>query len=239
MPNLSIIPARAVMDTTITPTQLRVLCAIGMHTNRLGGGVWTSINTLADEAGVSRSTVKRACEELEERGYLLRTERPGTTHLYEVVLDPVQHPVHPDEPGGGSSGRPGGEVIAVTPKRPKRTPPLHEQEARMVLDALWATYPKRPEPHSYPAALKALLPVLQAYPDGETAARIIRAVKRYATHCALNETDPQYVKSMPRFFADEFWKTYDVATVQGRTREEWARSGQDVLEFDRLLEEAR
>jgi hypothetical protein len=30
---------------------------------------------------------------------------------------------------------------------------------------------------------------------------------------------------------------YDVPMVHGRTREEWARSGQDVLEFDRLLED--
>jgi hypothetical protein len=42
---------------------------------------------------------------------------------------------------------------------------------------------------------------------------------------------------MPRFFADDFWRAYDVVLVQGRTREEWARSGQDVSKFDRLLAE--
>lgn len=230
MPNLSIIPARAVMDTEITPTQLRVLCAIGMHTNRLGGGVWTSINTLADEAGVSRSTVKRACEELEGRGYLLRTERPGTTYLYEVVLDPV----HLGEPGGGSSGRPGGQVIAVTPKRPQRTTPKNDYTAQEVevIDAIWQVYPKRPEPHPFLAARKAIVSVLRG---GASGMAVVRATQRYAQHCALNKTEPQYVKSIPRFFADEVWRVYDVPMVHGRTREEWARSGQDVMEFDRLL----
>ena len=234
MPNLSIIPAQAVMDPDLSHTQLRVLCAIGMHTNRLGGGVWTSINTLADEAGVSRSTVKRACEELETRGYLRRTERPGTTHLYEVVLDPVQHPVHLGEPGVRSSGRPGGQVIAVTPKRPKLTTP-HNELVELV-DALKLTYPKRPEEPPYPALLKAVDAALAA---GARPDQLERAADRYRVHCQLNGTEPKYVRSLVRFLTDGVWQTYDVKTVYGRTREEWARSGQDVLEFDRLLEEAR
>lgn len=230
MPNLSIIPAQAVMDRDLTATHLRVLCAIGLHTNKLGGGVWTSLNTLADEAGVSRSTVKRACEELETRGYLRRTERPGTTHLYEVVLDPG----HLGEPGVRSSGRTDTQVIAVTPKRPKRTTP-HNELVELV-DALKAVYPKRPEEPPYPALLKAVDAALTA---GATPDRLHRAADRYRVHCQLNATEPQYVKSLVRFLTDGVWQTYDVKTVHGRTREEWARSGQDVLEFDRLLEEAR
>ena len=230
MPNLSIIPAQAVMDRDLTATHLRVLCAIGLHTNKLGGGVWTSLNTLADEAGVSRSTVKRACEELETRGYLRRTERPGTTHLYEVVLDPG----HLGEPGVSSSGRPGGQVTAVTPKRPKLTTP-HNELVELV-DALKLTYPKRPEEPPYPALLKAVDAALAA---GARPDQLERAADRYRVHCQLNGTEPQYVKSLVRFLTDGVWQAYDVKTVYGRTREEWARSGQDVLEFDRLLEEAR
>jgi hypothetical protein len=30
------------------------------------------------------------------------------------------------------------------------------------------------------------------------------------------------------------WEQYSQVTVHGRTRDEWARSGQDVSEFDRL-----
>lgn len=229
MPNLSIIPAQAVMDRDLTHTQLRVLCAIGIHTNKLGGGVWTSLNTLADEAGVSRKTVQRSCEELVARGYLRITERPGTTNLYEVVLDPG----HPDDSGVRSSGRPATQVIAVTPKRPKLTTPHNELVG--LVDALKAVYPKRPEEPPFPALLKAVDVVLKA---GATPAQLTRAADRYATHCQLNHTEPQYVKSLVRFLTDGVWQAYDVKTVHGRTREQWARSGQDVLEFDRLLEEA-
>lgn len=234
MPNLSIIPAQAVMDRTITPTQLRVLCAIGIHTNKLGGGVWASLNTLADEAGVSRSTVKRSCDELAERGYLKIHERPGRTHLYEVVLDPV----HLDEPTPSSSGRTDTQVIAVTPKRPKRTTPVNaiSAEEQDIIDALWKTYPKRPEPPPFIPVRNAALAVLRSGVSGE---RLIRAAQRYATQCGLNHVEPKYVKSLLRFLTDGAWEVYDVKTVHGRTREEWARSGQDVLEFDRLLEEAR
>jgi len=234
MPNLSIIPAQAVMDRDLTATHLRVLCAIGIHTNKLGGGVWTSLNTLADEAGVSRSTVKRACEELETKGYLRVNLRGGRTSIYEVVLDPV----HPDELGGGSSGRPDTQVKAMTPKRPKRTTPpnVFSAEEQEIVDALWKTYPKRPEPPPFIPVRNAALALLRSGVSGE---RLVRAAHRYATQCALNQVDPKYVKSLHRFLTDGAWEVYDVKTVHGRTREEWARSGQDVLEFDRLLEEAR
>jgi hypothetical protein len=237
MPNLSIIPAQAVMDRTITPTQLRVLCAIGIHTNKLGGGVWTSLNTLADEAAVSRSTVKRACEELTERGYLRITDRPGRTHLFEVVLDPKVDPVHADDLTPGSSGRTDTQVIAMTPKRPQRTTPSNaiSAEEKDIVDALWKVYPKRPEPTPFIPVRNAALTVLRSGVSGE---RLIRAAHRYATQCELNHVEPKYVKSLLRFLTDGAWEVYDVKTVHGRTRAEWARSGQDVLEFDRLLEEA-
>lgn len=231
MPSLSIIPARAVMDQRLTPNQLRVLCAIGIHTDKLGGNVWTSVRTLAREANVSERTVQTACVVLVEYGYLRVVPRPGSTNLYEVQLDA------PPQPASGEGVQElvrGRGATATAPKRPQGTTPKHSEssaEERAVLQALWTTYPKRPEPHSFPAALKALVPVLRAGVDG---ARIIRAVERYAAHCRLNQTEPQYVKSMPRFFADDFWKAYDVVLVHGRTREEWARSGQDVSKFDSL-----
>lgn len=231
MPALSIIPAAAVMDESLTPTQLRVLCAIGIHTDKLGGNVWASVRTLAKEANVAERTVQAACAVLVERGYLKVIPRIGSTNLYEVQLDA---PLHRPAGEGVQELLRGRGAPAAAPKRPQRTTPKNNESSeaeRAVLQALWTKYPKRPEPHSFPAALKALVPVLRAGVDG---ARIVRAVERYATHCQLNKTEAQYVKSMPRFFADEFWRAYDVVLVHGRTREEWARSGQDVAKFDAM-----
>jgi len=240
MPNLSIIPAAAVMDAELSSTQLRVLCAIGIHTNKLGGGVWASVRTLAKEAGVSERTVQAACGVLEEKGYLTVIARPGLTNLYEVRLDAkgvqAAAPLHGDAPLPPQQLLHPTPAIAAAPKRPKGTTQntTYSADETRIVDAIWGCYPKRPEPHSYPAARKAIVPVLRAGTDGT---RLVRAVERYATHCGLNKTEPQYVKSMPRFFADDFWRAYDVVLVQGRTREEWARSGQDVSKFDRLLAE--
>jgi isocitrate dehydrogenase kinase/phosphatase len=63
---------------------------------------------------------------------------------------------------------------------------------------------------------------------------LYRAAQRYAESVLRERTEPKFVKSLHGFFSDDYWRAYDVALVEGRTREEWARSGQDVAEFDRL-----
>lgn len=230
MPNLSIIPAAAVMDRDLSHTHLRVLCAIGVHTDKLGGNVWTSVRTLAQEAGVSERTVQTACQALTEKGYLRVAIRPGRTNLYEVVLDtpalappqpaaPPQQLLHPTP------------AIAAAPKRPQLTTPKLPGATKDELRALEETYPERPEPIVWPPVVKELNALIR---DGVPFERIRRAAARYAVHCELNQTDPKYVKTLNRWLADGAWRAYDVITVHGRTREEWRRSGQDVLEFDRL-----
>lgn len=233
MPNLSIIPAAAVMDSELTPTQLRCLCAVGIHTDKLGGNVWTSVRTLAREANVSERTFQAACVVLVAKGYLAIRSRPGQTNLYEVVLQatpaaaaaplPPQELLHPTP------------AIAIAPKRPQRTTPPITRDEQIILDALWSAFPKRDTPHQYIPFRTEVLTLLRA---GVAGRALLTAVERYAAHCSLNKTEPQYVKGIHRFFAEDYWRAYDVPMVYGRTREEWARSGQDVLEFDRLLEEA-
>jgi hypothetical protein len=49
MPSLSIIPSAAVADERLTDLHIRVLCAIGTFSNRLGGNVWASVQTLASQ----------------------------------------------------------------------------------------------------------------------------------------------------------------------------------------------
>lgn len=226
MPNLSIIPAAAVLDRELTHSQLRALCAVGIHTDKLGGGVWASVKTLATEAGMSERTFQMACAALVERGYLVVKPRVGRTNLYEVVLQtppqptaPPQELLHPTP------------AVAVAPKRPQLTTPKLPSAAREDVDALIAAYPERPEPHIWPAVLKEVNALVHS---GVPMHNLLRCAERYAVHCKLNGTEPKYVKTLHRWLADGVWKTYDVRTLYGRTREEWIRSGQDVAEFDRL-----
>lgn len=236
MPLLSIVPAKAVSDPNITDTQVRVLCAIGTYTNRLGGNVWASVNTLAKSCNLSPRTIQRALPVLLNAGYLRVVVRPGRTNLYEVVLD--------TPPSGVTEGG----VTGVTPppsvESPKRSKErssstipqrVKDWDIAQQLTTIWNTYPPRPEPYAWVAVRKAVVETIES--ESVSVDRLVHAVRRYAQHCQATGVEPKYVKGMVGFFRDGYWKAFDVSTVHGRTREEWARSGQDVSEFDRLVEE--
>lgn len=228
MPHLAIIPAAAVADPELTDTQVRVLCAIGTFTNRLGGNVWASVETMADACHLSTRTVQRALPVLIDRGYLRRTTRTGRTNLYDIVLQGVTQESEGDDAAVTPPPTP------ESPKRPRRNDPLNEL-AQQVTRAVWGVYPKRDTPHLFPPALRA---IQQCLKDGADPDRLVQAAVAYATDCARKQTEPRFVRTIVRFYADGAWE-HHVAEVRvhGRTREEWARSGQDVQEFDRIAQE--
>ena len=104
------------------------------------------------------------------------------------------------------------------------------------VNTIWGLYPKRPEPYPWVAVRNILLELLQA---GHTEQALVTATTRYAQDVVRQNIEPRYVTGIVRFFRDGLWQQYADATprVFGRSREEWARSGQDVLEFDRLAGE--
>jgi len=142
--------------------------------------------------------------------------------------------------GGGDTADGGG----VTPQSPKRykerynitVPKTVKSEAQHpalsdVVDAIWAVYPQRLMPHPFIPFRAAVSTLLSAgvHPDN-----LYRAASRYAESVLRERTEPKFVKSLHGFYSDDYWRAYDITLVEGRTREEWARSGQDVAEFDRL-----
>lgn len=235
MPSLSIIPASAVADEQLTDAQVRVLCAIGTYTNKLGGNVWASVRTLASSCNLNPRTVQRALPVLLTHGYLSVLERPGRTNLYGIVLDRHTTPV---SPGGDSSVTP--PPTPVSPKRLKERynstrldKIVGDPDFMSAMDRIWSVYPARPEPYPFVAFRKAVAEQAQT---GVRLSELVHAAERYRSVVEREQTEPRYVRSPVRFYGEEIWRQYVVRTVHGRTREEWARSGQDVLEFDRLAE---
>lgn len=229
MPHLSIIPAAAVADSDLTDAQLRVLCAVGTFTNKLGGNCWASVMTLAKQSNLNIRTIQRSLSALVEKGYLRRIERVGHTNLYEVVL---QGGVTPESEGGDTGV--GGGVTLESPKRPRLNEKNNDRRivAQNVLKRIWSIFPKRDVPHLYPPALRAVEQVLA---QGVDPVRLEAAAVLYAEACIKDRTEPKYVKTIAKFYSDGAWEHYrPVARVYGRTREEWIRSGQDVAEFDKL-----
>lgn len=241
MPSLSIIPSAAVADERLTDLHIRVLCAIGTFSNRLGGNVWASVQTLASQSRLSTRSVQRALPGLIEAGYIRHMRRPGKTSLYEIVLEPLSAGVTGNAPEACQNDTGGDTVVAsgVTTQSPKRYRERYISIcAQSVLKRIWTIFPARDEPVPYPAALKAISTALSS---GATDADIdrlaqqfISAAESYAQHVQREGTEKKYRKSMVRFFTDGAWEAFTVKKVHGRTREEWARSGQDVAEWDKL-----
>lgn len=233
MPHLSIIPANAVADQSLTDTQVRVLCAIGTFTNRLGGNVWASVATLAKACNLNPRTVQRALPVLLKAGYLRCVERPGRTNLYEVVLD---RPLTLESQGGDSAVTP--PPTAQSPKRLEENDKPNEMRSFVlqVTKAVFSVFPKRDTPHLFPPALRA---IAQCLKDGASPDRLVEAASLYAQEIQRKGTESKFVRSIARFYGDGAWEHYAAEVrVHGRTRDEWARSGQDVAEFDRLAQGA-
>lgn len=73
---------------------------------------------------------------------------------------------------------------------------------------------------------------------GARPADLIRAAERYRTEVENgDEMTRKYMLGPVRFYRDGHWRNYCIVSVYGMTREEWARAGKDVLEFDRLAKE--
>lgn len=228
MSYLCIIPAAAVADPDLTDTQVRVLCAIGTFTNRLGGNVWASVETLAKSCNLNPRTVQRAVPVLIDRGYLRAVPRVGRTTLYEVVLQPTERGVTQESLGDDLGVTP--PPTTQSPKREKERYTITEVD-KVAMDHIWYVFPKRDTPHIW-------LPFAEAYKalrmTGVAPNQLCSAAEAYAIAMGKAGTDRKYIKGMHRFFSDGTWESYAIPMVEGRTREEWARSGQDVAEFDRM-----
>jgi hypothetical protein len=171
-----------------------------------------------------------------DRGYLKGMPRVGRTTLYEVVLQPTERGVTQESLGGDTVVTP--PPTQLSHPNDKKNDKQNESKAaaRGVCNSIWDFYPKRDTPHLYPPAVRA---VAECLDGGAEPNRLISAAFLYAEEVRRKQVDPRYVKTIHKFFADGAWEHYtQIVLVHGRTREEWARSGQDVAEFDRLARDA-
>ena len=121
----------------------------------------------------------------------------------------------------------------TTTERPeKKSDPTWLLYANAVVGDIFDVYPERDTPHPFVPTRTAVMTLLK---NGEEADTLIRAARHFRTHCEREMTPKNFVIGPVRFYRDNLWTRYKHPTVEGRTREEWARSGQDVAEFDRIV----
>lgn len=111
------------------------------------------------------------------------------------------------------------------------TEPERSQYVNALTDEILVLYPERDVPHHLFYTRKSVQVALEAGADPDD---LLRSARNYRVECEREGYVPKFRIGAPRFYGDNIWKRYLTVTVYGRTREEWARSGQDLEEFDRL-----
>lgn len=106
----SIVPEWVVFHPDLSGNDVRVYAALARYAGS-DGQAWPSYKTLAGNCGVSRSTVKRSIDQLEQVGAVVKKNRDGddgapTSNLYTVMTT---------EPGWVTSD-PGGVTSDTTPR---------------------------------------------------------------------------------------------------------------------------
>ena len=67
------------------PAHLKLIVVLAAHFAKRERQAWPKLTTLAERAGMSRSTVQKALIEMEQLGYLERQKRFGTSTLYTIA----------------------------------------------------------------------------------------------------------------------------------------------------------
>lgn len=106
MPNLCVIPARALEDARLSARDLRALMAVGLYTNHAGKGVWASQTTMAARARMTRAQMNQALQRLATLGYVRITKRTHpsgarATSIIDILFDEA-----PGVPADGTGGVP-------------------------------------------------------------------------------------------------------------------------------------
>lgn len=145
MPDLCIIPARALDDRSLSARELRTLLAIGAYTNRQGRGAWASQTTMATRAGMTRPQFNACVRSLCEKGYLFKKRRfrengAETTAEIDIIIDDRRPPT--DATRVPVEGTPPVPSEGTPPRVPKTgTPPVIAAETPGVPTAGTQTNP--------------------------------------------------------------------------------------------------
>jgi hypothetical protein len=103
--------------------------------------------------------------------------------------------------------------------------------ANWLVGAIHKIYPPREWDYAHVPVRTAVLALLK---EGVHPKQLLNAARNYRRECDYHKTPKKYTTGSCAFYRDGKWRAYAQTTVYGRTREEWARSGQDVGEWDRL-----
>lgn len=251
------LPRRAVMDSSLSPTDFKVLAIIGLYLNH-DHEAWPMQETIGEIGGMSKSTVSRSIKRLEAAGYILSRKKypnsPGTHKCYAVVMDEFGQDDAPETVKSDTSEN----VTDATPElrlgcnsgisskgaTPIRTNPIeltHKNPGTDRADgcdaeddltqAIWSILPIRKRSLTTKAKIaKALKKALKGKTSPEQLIRAAENCYRLPRH---TEQGGQFAPAAYSFFAEGIWENWlegQSVKQQSLTREDWQAAFREFAE---------
>ncbi len=200
---------RAVADAYdlkgVSPVEKLLLMALAQHADE-EGRCFPSHRLLAEKTGMSKRTILRAFQSLEDAGHLSRTARarPNGSRSSDLIVlhlggDRESPGVVTESQGGGDRESPPTtfEPIKEQIKQTKARD-LFEGEADSAFESFWSAYPKK---KAKPRAMKAFLPAIRKT-DLQT---MLAALERAKVSDQWTRNDGKFVPHPSTWLNDEGW----------------------------------
>lgn len=210
----AIIPTAAVMDTSLTSTQMRVLMVLATFSDR-DNRSYPKQATLAEACGKARETVNRALQVLAEKGYVQVVQRwredgSQTSNSYTVLLDgdviaesqgcdaTITGGVTPEDHTGCDAKRSHHEDTQLN--TPTETPSVGS-----VVKLIWEASPKVSKGRSSQKLLRTQIEkLLKEFPEE----RLRKAWQAYLDAPDTGRDDFKFVPAVDRWFRDRKFEAW-------------------------------
>lgn len=201
----------ALTKKQLTPSQWIVLIKLADRHNP-DHGCFPSIDRIADDCNMSRSTVQRVLSHLESINLISREHRPAkhgglTSNMYHLNLEDEfdWKPQGQNEQTPRSTGDMG--VVSNRPCKQVKNKQVNKFEIYdRYFDEIWGFYPKKV---SKPAAKSAFYQACKR----ATPEHIVKALQEFADH--VKGRDPQYIPHLATWLNQDRWN--DVIPVKKST----------------------
>ena len=77
--------------THLTPSEIAVFCVLVCHQDNETHRTWATLDTIAAEAGITRSSIPKITKRLVEKVGIICKRRRGNRVEYEIVMSGMQH----------------------------------------------------------------------------------------------------------------------------------------------------
>ena len=169
-----------------------------------------SVSILMLKSGLNAQAIKRARNQLEQKGYITWRTRGGNQsaiyHLNSLVVQNDNKNVPQSEPQSEPQGVPQSEPQSVPINKQNKTkrnetyiPPI---SPLMLFEEFWEAYPKKGN------RFLAEQEYCQAFLSGVPEADMVRAAKNYAESCRKKRISEPYIKNPENFIRDNAFVQY-------------------------------